>query len=441
MQNACMSIIPRPAPFAPGRVLLLGANGFIGGILGARLRGAGWTVIEAQRGAPANASQRQIDLRQLPDDAAWLPHLQGIDAVVNAAGILQERGSNRFDRVHEVAIRALGEACVHAGVKRLVQISALGDPRDGEFIASKHRGDAALLGLPLSVAVLRPSVIYSTRGSHGGTSLLRALAALPGGLLLPAGGAQQLQPMAAQDLADLVCEALGGAQQGVFECGGPKALSLRDYLLAWRGWLLGDARARCLSVPRWLVAPGMAVLEHAGRGPMNATIWRMLERGNVIAPHSMTRTEDAFSLRPAALDAQLAAQPAQTQDRWHAGLLLLAGPLRWATVLLWLISAAAGLLTPAAQIEAMVAGSPLASVMPVAMARATGALDLLLALWLASGWRPRPAVALMLLSVVAYTLAFGLLLPALWLDPLGGLAKNLLVLPALVLLWVQSGER
>jgi hypothetical protein len=38
-------------------------------------------------------------------------------------------------------------------------------------------------------------------------------------------------------------------------------------------------------------------------------------------------------------------------------------------------------------------------------------------------------------------LAFGLLLPAQWLDPLGGLAKNLVVLPALVALWALSDRR
>ncbi|MCK7593698.1 SDR family oxidoreductase [Pseudomarimonas salicorniae] len=436
-----MSNENRAAAEAPGSVLLLGANGFIGALVAARLRRAGWRVIEGRRGPPALEAQRQVDLRRLSTAADWLPLLRGVDAVVNTAGILRERGDNRFDIVHEHAVQALGEACVEVGVKRLVQISALGDPADGEFIASKHRGDAALLDLPLSVAVLRPSVVYSTRGSHGGTSLLRALAALPGGLLLPAGGGQQLQPMAAEDLAELVCEALAGSQRGVFDCGGPEVLRFRDYLLAWRGWLLGRREAHCLSVPRWLVAPAVTLSERWGSGPMNATIWRMLERGNTLAPEAASRTEAAFVHRPWALSERLADQPAQTQDRWHAGLVLLATPLRWATILLWAVSAAAGLLTPAAQIESLVAGTPLAALMPVALARATGLLDLLLALWLASGWRPRAAIALMIVSVLGYTLGFGLLLPALWLDPLGGLIKNLLVLPALAVLWVQSGAR
>jgi hypothetical protein len=83
----------------------------------------------------------------------------------------------------------------------------------------------------------------------------------------------------------------------------------------------------------------------------------------------------------------------------------------------------------------------LAEVQPVAWARFAGAVDLVMALWLGSGWRLRWAVVSTLLLVLCYTLVFGVLLPAQWLDPLGGLAKNLLLLPALAVLWVLSDRR
>lgn len=47
----------------------------------------------------------------------------------------------------------------------------------------------------------------------------------------------------------------------------------------------------------------------------------------------------------------------------------------------------------------------------------------------------------MLLSVLLYTAFFGLLLPGQWLDPLGGLAKNLVILPALLILRVLLERR
>jgi hypothetical protein len=110
-------------------------------------------------------------------------------------------------------------------------------------------------------------------------------------------------------------------------------------------------------------------------------------------------------------------------------------------VLLFLLSAWAGFATPAAQIEALAAGSPLAELAPVALARAGGAADLLLAIALPLAPRPRLVLAAMIVLVLGYTLAFGVLLPAGWLDPLGGLAKNLVVLPALLVGWVLADRR
>ncbi|HRD73338.1 MAG TPA: SDR family oxidoreductase, partial [Aquimonas sp.] len=334
----------------------------------------------------------------------------------------------------------LAQACVARGVRDFVQISALGDPADGEFIASKHRFDAALLALPLRAVVLRPSVVYASRGSYGGTSLLRALAALPWAVPLPGHGAWLMQPLEAEDLAELVVAALSGEQLGVFEVGCAEAISLRDYLLQWRAWLR-IAGQRTVRVPVAVVDLAVAFSERMAAGPMGQTVWRMLKRGNVCAPDAHARLQQHFGTAPRDLTTVLAAQPSQVQDRWQAQLYLLVPVLRIAVILLCLLSAWAGFTTPAAQIETLSAGSLLADLQPVAWARFAGAADLVLALWLGSGWRPRWAVSATLGMVSGYTLVFGALLPALWLDPLGGLAKNLVLLPALAVLWVLSDRR
>jgi uncharacterized protein YbjT (DUF2867 family) len=125
----------------------------------------------------------------------WLPRLANIDVVVNCAGILREVKDQTFDAVHRAAPSALFDACMQAGVKRVVQVSALGSPEDGGFIHSKHAADAYLLSLPIESVVLQPSVVYSTSGSYGGTSLMRALSSMPWVLGLPGSGDQPLQPI------------------------------------------------------------------------------------------------------------------------------------------------------------------------------------------------------------------------------------------------------
>ncbi len=67
-------------------------------------------------------------------------------------------------------------------------------------------------------------------------------------------------------------------------------------------------------------------------------------------------------------------------------------------------------------------------------ARGAGLIDVAIAFGLLAAWR-LPKLALLQLAMVgSYTLAFGLLAPALWLDPYGGLLKNI---PILCLIWVH----
>lgn len=427
---------------APGTVLVLGGDGFIAGFAIAALRVRGWRVLRGVRaaGRALREDERRCDLVAMTTPAHWREALAGVDAVVNAAGILRESGRQTFDAVHVDGPLALTRACVEAGVRRFVQLSSVGDPADGAFVASKHRFDAALLALPLSAVVLRPALVYSAAGSYGGTSLLRALAALPFGVPVPGDGGWPQQPVAAEDLGELVACALDSDAVGAFEVGGPQRMPLRDYLLAWRRWLRLPG-TRVLRVPMPLAGMGVALGEVFGGGPIGATTWRMLRRGVVAADDALPRLREAFGFVPRSLDDALAAHPSQVQDRWQARLYVVAPLLKAGVVALWLLSAWAGFATPAAEIARLAAGSPLADAMPVALARGGAGLDLVLGLWLASGWRPRTCLALMLASVLAYTLAFGLLLPVQWLDPLGGLAKNLVVLPALAALWVLSDRR
>lgn len=178
-----------------------------------------------------------------------------------------------------------------------------------------------------------------------------------------------------------------------------------------------------------------------GRGPVNRTIWNMLLRGNLTAAESHQRVQAEFGVQVRALGEVLDAEPSQMQDRWAALLYFLVPWLKWSVVLLWLWSGIVGLVTDAAVIEAMARGSYLQAMQPVLLARGAGVLDLLLGAGLAWAPRPRPVVLAMLISVAAYALVFGALLPQQFLEPLGGLAKSVALPPALAVLWVLVDRR
>lgn len=423
-------------------VLVVGAGGFLGGYIAAALRERGWRVLRGIRakGRTPAIDERECDLQRLLSAEAWLPVLDGVDAVVNAAGILREEGNQSFEAIHYAAPLALAHACVAKRVGCFVQISALGVPEDGEFIASKHRFDEVLAQLPLRSVILRPSVVYATSGSYGGTSLLRALAAFPGAMLLPGDGRWLIQPVAVEDLAELGVRALESGASGSCEVGGPEPMTLREYQRTWREWLRIPGR-RAVCVPAGWVSLLVRFWETIGSGPVGETMWRMLKRGNVTAMDAEARLRQDFGTAPRSLGEVLASRPSQVQDRWQAQLYFLAPALRLGCAALWLVSAWVGWTTPEREIERLADGSVLGAMAPAAVARSAATLDLVFGLWLLLGFRLRVAIASMMAMVLVYTVVLGTSLPALWLDPLGGLAKNLVVLPALAVLWVLSERR
>jgi len=429
------------------RVLVTGAYGFIGAHITAALLAAGHEVTCAVRGARLDT--RFPGIRALACDMArdihpadWRPRLAGIDAVINAAGILRETRSDSFAAVHEAAPLALWQACVEAGIRRVIQISALGDPADGAFIASKHRGDAALAALDLDWLVLRPSLVYSARGAYGGTSLLRALAALPGVLVLPAGGRQRLQPIAAEDVALAVTQALArpAAARETLALVGPETLTLTAYLMAWRRWL-GYGRARVLGVPRALTRLVAWCGEKFGSGPLGQTMLRMLERGNHAGAEACARQQAVLGLAPRPLARVLAETPSAVQDRWHARLYFWLPALRLGIAALWLISGLTGWLVPREALQPLAATTPFDTATLLLAARATATLDLVLGVLCLGRWQRPRVLGLMLVMLLGYTLGVALLWPALWLEPFGGLAKNLPLLAALAILIVTDERR
>jgi uncharacterized protein YbjT (DUF2867 family)/uncharacterized membrane protein YphA (DoxX/SURF4 family) len=428
------------------RVLVTGAGGFIGRYVVSALIDAGHDVVAAvRRGAlglpPGLAGLIDCDFLHDLDPADWRPRLAGIDAVVNCVGILREARAGDFGRVHHQAPLALFRACAALGVRRVLQVSALGDPRDGPFVASKHALDEDLAALDLDWTVLRPSLVYSVTGSYGGSSLLRALAAAPWVIPLAGDGGQPLQPIAAEDLGRAVVMLLerGPGRSEMLDAVGPEVMPMRGYLRAWRAWLRLPP-AREFRVPLALLRPLARLADVGVRGPLGSTMLNMLERGNASTPEQTQRFQAACGFAPRSLEAALAASPAAVQDRWHARLYPLRPLMLLALAALWIASGVIGFVLPLETAAEMLAALALDPPALRAMVWGASGLDIAVGVALLVPALSRPALWLMLAMLAGYTLGLGVLHPPLWMDPSGGLIKNLALMP-MVLALLATAER
>lgn len=429
------------------RVLVTGAYGFIGAHIVAALVRADHEVICAVREGRLDSRFHGIkaiacDMAKDITVDAWLPRLADIDAIVNCAGILRETPTQTFLAVHEQAPSALFNACRQLGVRKVIQISALGHPDDGEFVASKHRGDAILADMDLDWVIFRPSLVYSVHGSYGGSSLLRGLAALPWIMPVPGKGEQRVQPISAEDIGGAAVAALRSTQpvRSIIELVGPHVMDLRSYLLLWRHWL-GFVDPMVVKTPHFLANIAASIGERLGNGPLGTTMLRMLARGNVGTAKAIERMRDVLGFTPKPLTQALHESPSHVQDRWHARLYFLLPTLRFTMALLWLLSGIVGWWMPADKILTSASGVAWPESQLLMLARGTATADLVLGALCLVRWRSRLVLWLMLAMLLGYTCGIGLLWPVHWLDPLGGLLKNLPLIVTLLVLLATDERR
>lgn len=274
------------------RVLLTGASGFIGGrLMDALLRKGHRVVAVSRRTPPAADAQVQHlakDFAESLNASDWEGAVQDMDVVVNAVGILREQGTQRFDALHHRAPAALFEAAAAAGVRRVVQISALGadDNATTGYHRSKKAADDALLSLNVDGIVVQPSVVIGTGGAS--TAMFTMQARLPL-IPIPGQGRQIIQPVHVDDLVEVLVALATKDETAKRYTGqrvavvGPEALTMREFYTRLRTALGLSSPARFMNIPMWY----MGMMAQAGRwipgSPLDPDTLSMLERGSSAA--------------------------------------------------------------------------------------------------------------------------------------------------------------
>lgn len=418
-------------------ILITGATGFIGRRLASALRTARHVVVAASRHAEDSATSVAVDFTRDLDSADWLPRLGGVDVVVNAVGILREHGEQTFERVHTRAPQALFAACAAAGVKRIIQISALGaDTGRTRYFTSKHAADEYLKTLPVAWTIVQPSLVFGAGGASAG--LFTLMASLPL-IALPGGGRQQVQPIHIDDIIDALREiietsAMTGQRVALV---GPEPVSFREFLRRLRASMQLPA-ARFISIPSALMRVMARITELLPGSMLDRETLVMLEAGNTASPEATQQIlqRPPRSIEQLVSDEQRGPILREAQLSWLLPLLRISIALVW----IWTGIVSLGLYPPQASYELLARVGISGALAPV-MLYGAAVLDLLIGIAILVMRNRRWLWLLQMAVIIGYTLIISFKLPEFWLHPYGPLSKNLVLLAGIYLLYTLEARR
>jgi NADH dehydrogenase len=210
----------------------------------------------------------------------WLDQVSGHDVLINTVGIIRESYSGEFEAVHSSTPIALFNRAKDVGVKRVIQISALGadETAQTKFHLSKREADRHLSTLNIAYLIMRPSFIYGFGASS--MAMFSRLAALPV-TPVPGDGLYRIQPIHVRDIVKAVGIAVEREdwRSAVVDVGGGQVLAF-DTMLELLGRQLGKP-VRHFHIP-WACMEVMARTTDLllGFGPINTEELCMLRQGN-----------------------------------------------------------------------------------------------------------------------------------------------------------------
>jgi nucleoside-diphosphate-sugar epimerase len=268
------------------RILVTGAEGFVGRILCPVLEGQGYDVVRAVRvaGSAPERHEETTVAREIHGDTDWSGVLLGVDVIVHLAAkahMMKIGPASRLANFREVNVAGtarLVTAAATAGVRRIVYLSTikvngestgrtpftssqLPNPVD-PYGVSKAEAEAVLRklekALGIEVVIIRPPLIYG-RGVKG--NLRSLLTAIEGGIPLPFGAVRNRRDLiSVYNLCDLitVCIEHGDAGGRTFLVADNEPLSTAELVRH-----IASAQSknpRLLDVPEWLIRAAARLL-------------------------------------------------------------------------------------------------------------------------------------------------------------------------------------
>ena len=373
----------------------------------------------------------------------WVTRIENSDVVINCVGIMYHPNNQVIWTIHYYTPKALFDACVRVGVKKIVHISALGvELSTLAYATSKKAADEYLQNIPIPSIILRPSLVYG-RGSYGGTSLFRGLAGLPCITPVPGTGTQEFQPIHLEDLSKAIIKLIDLPLNHcmLLHAVSMKRVTLNEILTKIRAWL-GFSKSKLLCVPLGLIRLGAFLGDLIPYSTLNTSSYKMLIQHNTTSLEETKKFHDKIGFIPQDFPKGVYRHPSSVQDRWHARLYFLKPLLKISIAFIWLFTAACSLFfyPRVASFELLAQIGVNASWQPILFYGASF-IDTGLGIAMFCSIKSRKIAWIQILMILVYSALLTWKLPHLWFEPFAPLAKNIPILAALLVYLALESER
>ena len=292
------------------KALVLGGNGFIGSNIVTKLQAQAVQVFVGSRKSNPQNNMPSILMQEMLQINDWLPVLKNLgfqagDVVVNSVGILRERPNESYEKIHNLAVMALAQACARLDI-RLIHISAIGltVTAKSQFIRSKFAGEQAVLASGAQAIIVRPSLLDGEGGY--GAKWFRRVATWPVQFVMQSSGL--VAPLQVTDLGEAVAN-LGAINFAdlpkIIELGGNDIVTIPQYLNQLR---VSTKRkpAIQIAVPKMLVRLVSHVFDALAWTPLSFGHFELMQGYNVPAKNSLPML---LGRRPSEIGARIETEP------------------------------------------------------------------------------------------------------------------------------------
>lgn len=267
------------------RIFIAGGTGFVGGHLVEALleRGHKLKLLVHKRNSHVADGIDQVE-GDVTSRETFERAVAGCDAAINLVGIIREFPSRgvTFERLHVQATANMLEATRKAGIRRYLQMSALGTRPGAEsrYHQTKFRAEELVRSSGLDVTILRPSLIYGPKDAF--ITMLAGQLRLAPFMPVIGSGTYRLQPIHAADVARCFALALEmpGTIGGCYELCGNNRLTYVELLDAV-ACALGKSAPLKPRVPLGLMKRIIPVMQHLPQFPITMDQLQMLIEENI----------------------------------------------------------------------------------------------------------------------------------------------------------------